>query len=192
MSRIGRKLIEIPNGVTVLINGSVVTVKGSKDELTVNVPSEITVSLEGNSIKVVAKDSLKRLFPLWGLTRALISNMINGVTKGFEKKLEISGVGYRAKQNGSDGVSISAGFSHPIEFKAPKGIEIQVPDQNTIIIKGADRHMVGQVAANIRKIRPPEPYKGKGIKYSFETVRRKAGKAGKALGSATGAAAAGK
>lgn len=188
MSRIGRKLIEIPNGVTVLVNGSVLTVKGPKDELTLNVPAEITVSLEGNKVKVEAKDSLKRLYPLWGLTRALISNMIDGVTKGYEKKLEIAGVGYRAKQNGSDGISISAGFSNPVEFKAPKGIEIQVPDQNTIIVKGADKHLVGQVAANIRKIRPPEPYKGKGIKYSFEIVRRKAGKAGKAVGS-TGAAA---
>jgi large subunit ribosomal protein L6 len=182
MSRIGRKLIEIPDGVTVLVNGSVVTVKGSKSELIMDVPPEITVSLEGNTVKIVAKDGLRRLFPYWGLTRALISNMIDGVTKGFEKKLEISGVGYRAKQSGSDGVSISAGFSRPIEFRAPKGIEIQVPDQNTIIIKGADKHLVGQTAANIRKIRPPEPYKGKGIKYSFETVRRKAGKAGKAVG----------
>lgn len=190
MSRIGRKIIEIPSGVTVTITGSQVTVKGSKSELSVTVPAEITVSLEGNAVKVAAKDSLKRLFPYWGLTRALISNMVDGVTKGFEKKLEISGVGYRAKQSGSDGVTISAGFSDPVEFKAPKGIEIEVPDQNTIIIKGADKHMVGQTAANIRKIRPPEPYKGKGIKYSYETVRRKAGKAGKAVGSSTAGAAA--
>ena len=145
-------------------------------------PAEIIITVDGNMIKVDAKDQLKRLFPLWGLTRALIANMIEGVTKGYEKKLEMVGVGYRAKQSGSDGVSISAGFSHPIEYKAPKGIEIQVPDQNTIIIKGADRQTVGQVAANIRKIRKPEPYKGKGIKYADEVIRRKAGKAGKAVG----------
>jgi large subunit ribosomal protein L6 len=147
-------------------------------------PAEIEVSVENNFVKVHAKDGLKRLYPYWGLTRALIANMIYGVTKGYEKKLEMVGVGYRAKQNGNDGVSISAGFSNPIEYKAPKGIEIQVPDQTTIIIKGADRQMVGQVAANIRKIRKPEPYKGKGIRYSTEFVRRKAGKAGKALGGA--------
>lgn len=182
MSRIGKKLIEIPSGITVNVNGSIVTVKGSKDELTMTAPPEIIVTVENNHVKVDAKDGLKRLFPYWGLTRALIANMIFGVSKGYEKKLEMVGVGYRAKQSGNDGVSISAGFSHPIEFKAPKGIEIQVPDQTTIIIKGADRQMVGQVAANIRKIRKPEPYKGKGIKYSTEFVRRKAGKAGKALG----------
>lgn len=181
MSRIGKKLIEIPSEVTVLINGTSITVKGAKSELTMEVPAEISVSLEGNFVKVVAKDGLKRLYPYWGLTRALLSNMVTGVTKGFEKKLEISGVGYRAKPS-SEGVSISAGFSHPVEFKAPQGIDIQVPDQTTIIIKGADKHMVGQVAANIRKIRPPEPYKGKGIKYSTEVIRRKAGKAGKAVG----------
>jgi len=182
MSRIGKKLIEIPNGVTVHINGSTVVVKGEKGQLTVEVPDEITASLDGNFVKITAKDSLKRLFPLWGLARALINNMVFGVSKGYEKKLEINGVGYRAKQSGFDGVSVSAGFSHPVEFKAPKGIEIQVPDQTTIIIKGADKHLVGQTAANIRKIRPPEPYKGKGIKYSTETIRRKAGKAGKAVG----------
>ena len=182
MSRIGKKLIEIPSGVTVQINGSAIVVKGPKGELSMNGPAEIIVTIDGNMVKIEAKDELKRLFPLWGLTRALIANMIEGVTKGYEKKLEMVGVGYRAKQSGSDGVSISAGFSHPVEYKAPKGIEIQVPDQNTIIIKGADRQAVGQVAANIRKIRKPEPYKGKGIKYADEVIRRKAGKAGKAVG----------
>jgi len=181
MSRIGKKLIEIPSGVTVQVDGSTVVVKGSKGELSFTAPSEIIVSVEDSFVKVLAKDELKRLFPLWGLTRAMIANMVMGVTNGYEKKLEMVGVGYRAKQN-SDGVSISAGFSHPVEFKSPQGIEIQVPDQNTIIVKGIDRQLVGQVAANIRKIRKPEPYKGKGIKYSNEVVRRKAGKAGKAVG----------
>jgi large subunit ribosomal protein L6 len=182
MSRIGKKLIEIPSGVTVHIDGQAITVKGAKGELAIFAPDEIEVVVESNFVKVMAKDSLKRLFPYWGLTRALIANMITGVSKGYEKRLEMVGVGYRAKQSGGDGASISVGFSNPVEYKAPKGIEIQVPDQTTIIIKGMDRQLVGQVAANIRKIRPPEPYKGKGIKYFNEFVRRKAGKAGKAVG----------
>ena len=184
MSRIGKKLIEIPAGIKVAVNGSEVKVTGAKGELSMTVNPEITVTVEGNMVKVEAKDDLKRLYPLWGLTRALIANMIEGFHKGYEIKLEMSGVGYRAKPLGSDGVSISAGFSHPVDYKAPKGVEIQVPDRTTIIIKGYDKHMVGQVAANLRKVRPPEPYKGKGIKYSYEVIRRKAGKAGKA---ATGA-----
>jgi large subunit ribosomal protein L6 len=186
MSRIGKKSIEIPSGVTVQVSGSEVIVKGSKDELKMTFNPEIIVEVKDNLVNVKPKDDIKRLYPFWGLTRAMISNMIVGVSKGYEKKLEMVGVGYRAKQNGSEGVIITAGFSHPVDFKAPKGIEIQVPDQNTIIIKGADKHLVGQTASNIRKIRPPEPYKGKGIKYSGEVVRRKAGKAGKALGSAGG------
>lgn len=184
MSRIGKKLIQIPSGITVEVNGSDVKVKGTKGEMSITTPDEIIVTVEGDIVRVEAKDGLKRLFPYWGLTRALIANMVEGLTKGYEIKLEMVGVGYRAKPLGSDGVSVSAGFSHPIDYKAPKGVEIQVPDQTTIIIKGYDKHMVGQVAANLRKIRPPEPYKGKGIKYATEVVRRKAGKAGKA---ATGA-----
>ncbi len=187
MSRIGKKLIEIPVGVSVEVVDSVVKVKGPKGELTFKPVPEIFVAVEGNVCQVTAKDELKRLFPVWGLTRALISNMIDGVTKGFEKKLELSGVGYRAKQNGPDGVIITAGYSHPVEFKAPKGVEILVPDQTNITIRGADKDAVGQTAAVIRKIRPPEPYKGKGIKYAGEVVRRKAGKAGKAAGGPVGA-----
>jgi len=179
MSRIGKKQIEIPSGVTLTVVDSVIFVKGPKGELSFKLVPEISLSIEGNICKVLAKDELKRLYPVWGLTRALIANNIEGVTKGFEKRLELVGVGYRAKQNGVDGVTITAGFSHPVEFKAPKGVEIQVPEQTSIIIKGADKDAVGQTAAVIRKIRPPEPYKGKGIKYVGEVVRRKAGKAGK-------------
>ena len=182
MSRIGKKLVEIPAGVNVSINGRTITVKSPKYELKLEFHPEVLVSVEGNMIKVSIKDDLKRLYPVWGLTRALIANMVEGVTKGYEERLELVGVGYRAKQNDPIGVTLSVWFSKPVEFKAPDGVEIQVLDQQTIIIKGPDKHLVGFTAAKIRKVRPPEPYKGKGIRYSGEVVRRKAGKAGKAVG----------
>jgi large subunit ribosomal protein L6 len=187
MSRIGKKTILIPESVKVELAGSLLKVAGPKGELSLTIDPEMEVTIVENVITVKAKDELKRLYPKWGLTRALINNMVVGVTKGFEVRLDMVGVGYRAKQNGADGAILTVGYSHPIDFKAPQGVTIQIPDQAVIVITGADRRLVGQTAANIRKIRPPEPYKGKGIKYVDEVVRRKAGKAGKAVGG-TGAA----
>lgn len=179
MSRIGRLPIEIPNGVTVEITGNKVVVKGSKGELSQEIRPEISVEVKDGKVVSEVKIPSKRTSAFWGLTRALIANMIHGVTTGYEKKLEIIGVGYRAKQNGSDGLTMNIGYSHPVDFKAPKGVEIQVVDQTHITVKGADKQLVGLAAALIRKIRKPEPYKGKGIKYEGEVIRRKAGKAGK-------------
>jgi len=167
MSRIGKKPIEIPQGVSVEINGRNVVVKGSRGELSYTVRSEIKVSQTDGVLTVeIARQT------------GDAANMILGVSEGFEKKLELVGVGYRAKPM-PKGVSLSVGFSHPVEYEAPEGITIEVPDQQNITIKGNDKQLVGLTAAKIRKIRKPEPYKGKGIKYIGEIVRRKAGKSGK-------------
>lgn len=179
MSRIGRKLIEIPQGVTVEVNGREVVVKGPKGLLTCKFEREIGVKVEENKVKVEVLGETKRSTALWGLTRALIANMVKGVTEGFEKKLELVGVGYRAKQVSPSEITLTVGFSHQVDFKAPEGIQLTVVDNTHITITGADKQLVGMVAANIRKIRKPEPYKGKGIRYEGEVVRRKAGKAGK-------------
>ena len=178
MSRIGKKPIEIPQGVSVEINGRNVVVKGSRGELSYTVRSEIKVSQTDGVLTVEIARQTGDAVAYWGLTRALIANMILGVSEGFEKKLELVGVGYRAKPM-PKGVSLSVGFSHPVEYEAPEGITIEVPDQQNITIKGNDKQLVGLTAAKIRKIRKPEPYKGKGIKYIGEIVRRKAGKSGK-------------
>lgn len=178
MSRIGKLPISIPAGVTVTVEKAVVKVKGPKGELTAKVRPEVAVTVEGDVAKIVTKIETKATSAYWGLTRALLANMIKGVTEGFEKKLELSGVGYRAKASGN-GITLTLGFSHPVEFPAPQGITFEVPDQTNIIIKGADKQLVGQTAAKIRTYRKPEPYKGKGIKYEGEVVRRKAGKSGK-------------
>jgi large subunit ribosomal protein L6 len=178
MSRVGKKPISIPEGVTVGLEDSVVKVKGPKGELEYRIRPEIELKIEDNIITAEVKRETKGSTAYWGLTRALIANMILGVTEGFEKKLELVGVGYRAKPS-SDGVSLSVGYSNPVEFKAPDGITIEVPDAQNVIIKGIDKQLVGLTAANIRKVRKPEPYKGKGIRYIGEVVRRKAGKAGK-------------
>jgi large subunit ribosomal protein L6 len=179
MSRIGRKPIAIPQGVQVEINGNTVKVKGPKGELIQDLHSEMKLILEDSQLKVERPSDEKRHRSLHGLTRTLVSNMVDGVTKGFSKTLEITGVGYKAVKQGSN-LQLTLGYSHPIEIKPFKGIEFDVPAPNRIIIKGIDKQAVGETAAQVRALREPEPYKGKGVKYENEVIRRKAGKAGKA------------
>lgn len=178
MSRIGKQSIIIPENVEVKINDGQIIVKGPKGELTQSISSQIEVVLKENELLVTPRKKTKDTSALWGLFRTLIFNMIKGVTEGFEKKLEIQGVGYRVALQGNKLV-LSLGFSHPIELEAPEGIEFQV-DKNIITVSGLDKQLVGQIAAKIRDLRKPEPYKGKGIRYLGEAVRRKAGK--KAVG----------
>lgn len=179
MSRVGKMPIAIPAGVTVEIaENNLVTVKGPKGELSRTLPAEMTIKMEDGQVIVERPNDLKKNKALHGLTRALINNMIIGVNEGFTKTLEINGVGYRAAKQGKV-LNLSLGYSHPVEYPEPEGIEIEVPDQLKIIIKGASKEKVGQCAAEIRGFRPPEPYKGKGIKYADEHIRRKVGKTGK-------------
>lgn len=178
MSRIGKKPVTIPQGVQVELNGHVIAVKGPKGQLTRELRSEIDVVIENNEVIVTRSSDDKLRRSLHGLTRTLISNMVEGVTKGFEKSLDIVGVGYRAQKQGTKLV-LQMGYSHPVEMEAANGIEFDVPAPNKVIVKGIDKEVVGQVAANIRKVRKPEPYKGKGIRYTNEVVRRKVGKTGK-------------
>lgn len=175
MSRIGKKQIEIPKGVTITKSGSALKVKGPKGELEVSVHPNITVDIEGNILQVKRNDDQKENRSLHGLTRALIQNMIVGVTESYTKMLNIVGVGYKAELKGTN-LLLNIGYSHPIYFLPPKDITLQVPAPTQIIINGIDKQLVGQVAAKIRSIRRPEPYKGKGIKYSDEIIVRKAGK----------------
>lgn len=175
MSRIGKKQIEIPKGVTITKNGDVLKTKGPKGELEVNIHPNIAVEIEGNIIQVKRTDDQKENRSLHGLTRALIQNMIVGVTDSYTKTLNIVGVGYKAELKGTN-LLLNIGYSHPIYFLPPKDITLQVPLPTQIIINGIDKQLVGQVAAKIRSIRRPEPYKGKGIKYSDEIIVRKAGK----------------
>ena len=177
MSRVGRMPIEIPAGVTVDLQGQHITVKGPKGELSRDIHEDIKVAVEGNEILVTRPSDNKNHRALHGLTRALVANMVTGVHDGFSKKLEINGVGYRAAKQGNKLV-LTLGFSHPVEMEAPAGITIDVPNQTEIVVSGADKEVVGAVAADILKWRKPEPYKGKGIRYEGEVVRRKAGKAG--------------
>ena len=177
MSRVGRMPIEIPAGVTVDLQGQHITVKGPKGELSRDIHEDIKVAVEGNEILVTRPSDNKNHRALHGLTRALVANMVTGVHDGFSKKLEINGVGYRAAKQGNKLV-LTLGFSHPVEMEAPAGITIDVPNQTEIVVSGADKEVVGAGAADIRKWRKPEPYKGKGIRYEGEVVRRKAGKAG--------------
>ena len=179
MSRIGNAPITIPSGVDVSIAGTDVTVKGSKGELSMTLPGEITASVDDGVITVVRPDDTGDHKAMHGLARTLVNNMITGVSEGFTKKLEIVGVGYRAAAKGSNALEMQLGFSHPVHIQAPDGIEFEVPQQTEIIVKGIDKQLVGQVAADIRKWRKPEPYKGKGIKYEGERIIRKAGKAAK-------------
>lgn len=174
MSRIGKKPIIIPEGVEVKISDHQISIKGLKGELTQSIPSQIKVSLKERKLIVTPQQKTKETPALWGLLRALIFNMVKGVTEGFEKKLEIEGVGYRASLQGNK-LILSLGFSRPIEVAAPAGIEFKV-DKNVITISGIDKQIVGQIAAKIRACRKPEPYKGKGIHYLGEVIRRKAGK----------------
>lgn len=177
MSRIGKKPISLPKGVEINIDGKKVTVKGPKGSLVREVSDGLTLVQEDNQLQVLRPDDSRQFRSLHGLNRALLANMVEGVTNGFEKKLELVGVGYRAQMQGKKLV-INIGFSHPVEVEAPEGIEFEVPAATKISVKGIDKQLVGNTAAHIRAIRKPEPYKGKGIKYDNEVVRRKAGKAG--------------
>ena len=178
MSRIGKMPVAIPSGVEVKIDGTTVTVKGKKGELTRTFQPTMIIKQEGDEIIVSPADEERQTNAFWGLTRSLIHNMVVGVSEGFEKKLELVGVGYRAALKGKD-LELQLGFSHPVVVKAPEGITFEVPSQNEINVLGSSKEQVGQVAADIRKWRKPEPYKGKGIRHVGEYVRRKAGKAGK-------------
>ena len=177
MSRIGRKPISLPAGVEINIENNIITVKGPKGTLSQSIPEDIAIDREENELLVKRPSDAKRHRAMHGLTRALVANMVTGVTTGFEKKLEMVGVGYRAQMQGSKLV-ISIGFSHPVEVEAPEGIEFEVPAVTKITVKGIDKQLVGNTAAHIRAIRKPEPYKGKGLRYENEVVRRKAGKTG--------------
>jgi large subunit ribosomal protein L6 len=179
MSRIGKQPIAIPSGVEVSISGQHVAVKGPKGTLELDAPGEIAIATEGDTVVVTRPDDERRHRALHGLTRSLVNNMVVGVSEGFMRELEIVGVGYRATAQGSSRLELQVGYSHSVPVDAPEGITLEVPSPNRIIVRGADKQLVGQVAANIRKVRKPEPYKGKGIRYSDERVLRKAGKSAK-------------
>ena len=179
MSRIGKQPIAVPSGVDVTIVDGTVRVKGSKGELFIDVVGELEIVREGDEVVVSRANDERRNRSLHGLTRTLIANMITGVSQGFTKELDIVGVGYRAAAQGSNKLEILVGYSHPVIVDAPAGITFEVPVPTKITVKGFDKQLVGQVAADIRKIRKPEPYKGKGIRYTDEVVRRKAGKSAK-------------
>jgi large subunit ribosomal protein L6 len=177
MSRIGKKPVAVPKGVTVTLSGNSVSVKGPKGELARTFHPEMTLAMEGDNVTVSRPSDETRHKALHGLSRTLLANMVEGVTKGYNKTLEIQGVGYKAETK-PFGLQLSLGFSHPVQYKAPAGIKFAVENNTVVKIEGADKEMVGQVAAELRNMRPPEPYKGKGIRYQGEQVRRKAGKTG--------------
>ena len=177
MSRIGKKPVVIPKGVSIEIKGNFIAVKGPKGELSRTLPPEMTITAENDTIVVTRPSDMGRDRALHGLTRSLINNMVEGVTNGFSKALEIRGVGYKAEAT-SKGARLIVGYSHVVEYEAPKGVTITVEGNTTVKVEGIDKQAVGQVAAEIRRVRPPEPYKGKGIRYVGEAVRTKAGKTG--------------
>ena len=177
MSRIGKMPVDIPSGVEVAINGNQITVKGPKGSLSRVLHKDMIIKKEDSKIIVERPSDEKNHRALHGLTRSLINNMVIGVVNGFEKRLALEGVGYRAAKQG-DKLVLTVGYSHPVEFDPPEGIEFEVPAANRIVVKGIDKDLVGQIAANIRAVREPEPYKGKGIRYENEVVRRKEGKTG--------------
>ncbi len=179
MSRIGRNPITVPSTVTVDVVDSVVTVAGPNGTMSRTLPDGITITREGDVLAVERRNDETQYRALHGLTRTLVANMVVGVTTGWTKELEIIGVGYRAAAAGADALDLSLGFSHPVKFTAPQGVTFEVPSPTRVLAKGADKEVVGQVAATIRKIRKPEPYKGKGVRYLGEKVLRKAGKAAK-------------
>jgi large subunit ribosomal protein L6 len=177
MSRIGKMPITVPSGVTVTAEGNLVKVKGPRGELSHRLPAGITMDQDGNTLNMKRETEETNHKSLHGLSRSLVANMVEGVTKGYTKQLEITGVGYKAEVK-PYGLQLSLGFSHIIEYKAPAGIKLTAPQPTQVVIDGSDKMLVGQVAAEIRSLRPPEPYKGKGIRYAGEVIRRKAGKAG--------------
>ena len=175
MSRIGKQPIELPSGVNVAISPGRVQVNGPLGELSQNVPARMQIEQDDGTLVVKRPTERGDDRALHGLTRSLVANMVEGVTKGFEKRLELQGVGYRATLRGTD-LELSVGFSHPVVIKPPQGISFEVPDATSVLVKGIDKQQVGEIAAQVRKVRPPEPYKGKGIRYEGEYVRRKVGK----------------
>lgn len=177
MSRIGRKPVVVPKGVTVTLDGNAIRVKGPKGELARTLPSEMNIELVDDEVRVTRPSDIGRHRALHGLTRSLVQNMVTGVTDGYTKALEIQGVGYKAEER-PKGVRLVVGFSHPVDYDAPEGIKIAVENPTSLKVNGIDKEVVGQVAAELRNVRPPEPYKGKGIRYVGEQVRRKAGKTG--------------
>lgn len=177
MSRIGKHPVAVPNGVTVTIEGNTLKVKGPRGELSRNFHPDMKLTMENGNVSVARPSDESKHKALHGLSRTLISNMVEGVTKGYQKQLDIVGVGYKAETR-PYGLQLALGFSHPVEYRAPEGIKLTAPVPTQILIDGANKEIVGQVAAELRSLRPPEPYKGKGIKYAGEQIRRKAGKAG--------------
>ena len=175
MSRVAKSPVAIPAGVEVKLNGQELTVKGAKESMSWGVHEKVEVKQEENNLVFSGRDDAKDAWALAGTTRALVNNMVIGVSTGFEKKLELNGVGYRAKSTGNV-LNLTLGFSHPVDYELPKGVSAETPSQTEIVLKGADKQQIGQVAAEIRAFRPPEPYKGKGIRYSDEYVRRKEAK----------------
>jgi large subunit ribosomal protein L6 len=175
MSRIGKQPIPVPSGVTVSVEPLLVRVNGPKGELSERIPRDIVVAQEDGELRVTRPTDRSEHRALHGLTRSLVANMVEGVTNGYEKRLEIQGVGYRAQLRGRD-LELALGYSHPVSIKAPEGIEFEVPQPTRVVVRGISKQLVGEVAANIRKQRPPEPYKGKGIRYEGEYVARKVGK----------------
>jgi len=177
MSRIGKRPVPVPKGVTVTIEGNTVRVKGPRGELARTLPAAIRVTQENGEVRVERPSDEDNYKALHGLSRTLVANMIEGVTTGFRKQLDIVGVGYKAEAR-PFGLQLALGYSHPVEYRAPEGIKLTAPTPTSIVVDGANKEIVGQVAAELRSLRPPEPYKGKGIKYQGEQIRRKAGKAG--------------
>jgi large subunit ribosomal protein L6 len=175
MSRIGKKPVAVPSGVNITLGGQAVTVKGPKGQLAWSVPDEVEVRQEGGELTVAPRDDSQRARGMWGLSRTLINNMVEGVTKGYEQNLELVGVGYRAAMKGR-ALSLQLGFSHDVDIPPPDGITFAVGKPTEVKVSGIDKQLVGEIAARIRRIRPPEPYKGKGVRYAGEKVRRKEGK----------------
>jgi len=175
MSRIAKNPVSLPSGVNALIEGSVLHIKGAKGSLSLDINSSVAIAIENNEIKCSSTNSTKHSHAMSGTTRALVNNMVLGVTNGFEKKLSLVGVGYRAQLKGRT-VNLSLGFSHPVEYQLPEGVVAEIPTQTELVLKGIDKQLLGQVAAEIRAFRPPEPYKGKGVRYTDENVRRKEAK----------------
>lgn len=175
MSRVAKNPVQLPSGVDVVLNGQKLTVKGSKGTLELDIHSNVSVEKDDKTLTFAARDGAQKSKALAGTTRSLVNNMVTGVTNGFERKLQLVGVGYRAKAAGSQ-LNLSLGFSHPVDYQVPTGVTVETPTQTEIVLKSADKQLLGQVASEIRSFRPPEPYKGKGVRYSDEAVLRKEAK----------------